>query len=56
MTDVNPVRPPTATPAEDSTLVAGVDVPNIAPTTPADESASSALPMFGILLFFIIPA
>ena len=30
-TDVKPVFPPTAIPAEDSTLVAGVDVPKIAP-------------------------
>ena len=28
-TDVKPVLPPTAIPAEDSTLVAGVDVPKI---------------------------
>src|SRR5699024_1898628 len=56
MTDVNPVLPPTAIPAEDSTLVAGVDVPSIAPTTPAVESASNALPAFGIVLFFMIPA
>src|SRR3954471_6148870 len=44
MTDVKPVLPPTAIPAEDSTLVAGVDVPNIAPIAPAVESASNALP------------
>ena len=37
-TDVKPVFPPTAIPAEDSTLVAGVDVPKIAPITPAAES------------------
>ena len=44
-TDVKPVRPPTAIPADDSTLVAGVDVPKIAPMTPAAESASKPLPM-----------
>ena len=55
-TDVKPVLPPTAMPADDSTLVAGVDVPKIAPITPAAESASNPLPMFGILLSFIIPA
>ncbi len=55
-TDVKPVLPPTAIPAEDSTLVAGVDVPKIAPITPAVESASNPFPIFGISLFFIIPA
>src|SRR4051812_18200682 len=55
-TDVKPVLPPTAIPAEDSTLVAGVDVPKIAPITPAAESASNPAPIFGILLSFIIPA
>ena len=46
--DVNPVLPPTATPAEDSTNDAVVEVPNIAPATPDAESARRALPAFGI--------
>src|SRR5699024_11420825 len=43
ITDVKPVLPPTAIPAEDSTLVAGVDVPSIAPATLAEQSASNAV-------------
>src|SRR5699024_9583134 len=56
ITDVKPALPPTAIPAEDSTLVAGVDDPRIAPATLAVESASNALPAFGMVLFFMIPA
>src|SRR5699024_6339741 len=56
LTDVNPVLPPAAIPAEDSTLVAGVDVPSTAPIQAAEESAKRARPILGISLFFIIPA
>ena len=42
-----PVRPPSATPEEDSTNVVTVDVPQIAPVVVAIASASIALSMFG---------
>ena len=44
-----PVRPPSATPAEDSTNVVTVDVPQIAPQQVAMASASMALSMLGTL-------
>src|SRR5690625_1055222 len=56
ITDENPVLPPTAIPAEDSTLEAGADVPSIAPATLSEESSSNALPAFRMVLFFMIPA
>lgn len=55
-TEVNPVRPPTAIPALDSTNAAVVDVPKMEPAMVDKESAKSALPAFGISLFFINPA
>src|SRR5690625_3792153 len=54
--DANPVRPPTATPEVDSTKDVVVDVPTTEPTTVAAESAKSARPARGNLLFFIKPA
>lgn len=42
-----PVRPPSATPAEDSTKVVTVEVPQTAPVVVAIASASIALSMFG---------
>src|SRR5690606_36087224 len=54
--EVNPVLPPAAIPALDSTIAAVVDVPSTAPTVAADESASSARPALGILFSFIKPA
>ena len=39
---VNPVRPPAATPAEDSTNVVTVEVPNTAPAVVAIASANNA--------------
>src|SRR5690606_13004743 len=53
--EVNPVRPPTAIPAVDSTNKAVVDVPKIAPSTPDVESATRAFPALVILLSFIKP-
>src|SRR5699024_3473401 len=55
ITDVKPVLPPTAIPAEDSTLVAGVDVPSIDSVSLAIESSSIALPVFVMVLFFMNP-
>src|SRR5699024_1991129 len=55
-TEANPVRPPAATPDVDSTYEVVVDVPTVAPTTVAAESASNALPARGNLLSFINPA
>src|SRR5699024_1826626 len=55
-TAVNPDRPPTPTPAVDSTYAVVVDVPTTAPVTVAAESANKALPARGNLLFFIRPA
>ena len=43
----SPVRPPSATPAEDSTKVVTVEVPQTAPVVVAIASASIALSMFG---------
>src|SRR5699024_2936459 len=43
VTAVRPVRPPAATPAEDSTNAAFGLVPNIAPTVVAIESPNNAL-------------
>ena len=40
--EVNPVLPPSATPAEDSTKVVTVEVPSIAPVQVAIESHSNA--------------
>src|SRR5690554_6098985 len=47
--DANPVRPPAATPLEDSTYEVVVDVPKIAPIAVALESASNARPARGNL-------
>src|SRR5690625_873316 len=55
-TAVNPVRPPTPTPAVDSTYEVVVDVPTTAPVTVAAESANKALPARGNLLSFMSPA
>src|SRR5690625_4619406 len=55
-TAVNPDRPPTPTPAVDSTYEVVVDVPTIAPVTVAAESANKAFPARGNLLSFIKPA
>src|SRR5699024_1078689 len=55
-TDVKPVRPPTPTPAVDSTKEVVVDVPKIGPVTVAAESANKARPARGNLLSFIKPA
>ena len=44
-----PVRPPSATPAEDSTNVVTVEVPQAAPTQVAQASASMARSMLGTL-------
>src|SRR5699024_7481339 len=55
-TAVKPDRPPTPTPAVDSTYDVVVDVPTTEPTTVAVESASNALPARGSLLSFISPA
>src|SRR5699024_7402297 len=52
-TDANPVRAPAPTPDVDSTKEVVVDVPIVAPTTVAVESASNALPARGNLLSFI---
>ena len=41
-TEVRPVRPPAAMPADDSTYVVVFDVPQIAPIYVATESAKSA--------------
>ena len=46
---VRPVLPPAATPAEDSTKVVVVEVPNTAPAEVATASASSAGLMAGSL-------
>jgi len=51
ITDVRPVRPPSATPADDSTNVVVVDVPRIAPTDVAIASDISAGLIFGNLPF-----
>ncbi len=56
ITEVKPVRPPTAMPADDSTKDAVVEVPSTAPATADPASASSARPALGILLSFIRPA
>ena len=48
-TDVSPVRPPSATPAEDSTNVVTVEVPQTAPAQVAMASASIAFSMRGTL-------
>src|SRR5690625_3974059 len=55
-TEANPVRPPTPTPAVDSTKDVVVDVPNTAPATVAVESANKAFPARGSLFSFINPA
>src|SRR5690625_2029234 len=55
-TAVNPDRPPTPTPAVDSTYAVVVDVPTTAPVTVAAESANNARPARGNLLSFINPA
>src|SRR5699024_451450 len=55
-TEAKPVRPPTPTPAVDSTKEVVVDVPRIDPATVAVESANSALPARGNLSSFIKPA
>src|SRR5690625_3846013 len=55
-TAVNPERPPTPTPAVDSTYAVVVDVPTTAPVTVAAESANKAFPARGNLLSFIRPA
>ena len=47
--EARPVRPPSATPAEDSTNVVTVDVPQTAPQQVAMASASMALSMLGTL-------
>lgn len=47
MTDVSPVRPPAATPAEDSTNVVTVDVPSNAPKVVPMASDKRALPALG---------
>src|SRR5699024_2448049 len=49
-TEVNPVRPPTPTPAVDSTKEVVVDVPKTDPVTVAAESANNARPALGNLL------
>ena len=49
MTALNPVLPPAATPAEDSTKVVVVEVPRTAPAVVAMESASRAGLIFGSL-------
>src|SRR5699024_4910204 len=54
-TAVNPERPPTAIPAEDSTYAPTGEVPKIEPANMAVESEIKALPTSGILLFFIKP-
>src|SRR5690606_831253 len=54
--DANPVRPPTATPEDDSTNEVVVDVPTTAPTTVEAASANNAFPARGSLLSFIKPA
>src|SRR5690625_2422862 len=54
--EAKPVRPPTPTPAVDSTKEVVVEVPTTDPTTVAAESANKALPARGNLLFFIKPA
>src|SRR5690625_3399284 len=54
--DVNPVLPPTDIPADEYTLLAGVEFPKTAPIIPAVESESNARPKFGILLSYISPA
>lgn len=43
VTEVRPVRPPAAMPAEDSTYVVTLEVPNRPPTDVAMESANNAL-------------
>src|SRR5699024_9633977 len=55
-TEAKPVRPPTATPEDDSTNEVVVDVPTTEPTTVAAESANKARPARGNLLSFINPA
>ena len=47
--EARPVRPPSATPAEDSTNVVTVEVPQTAPQQVATASASMALSMLGTL-------
>ena len=56
--EARPVRPPSATPAEDSTNVVTVEVPQTAPQQVAMASASMALSMLGTLpsLVSILPA
>ena len=46
---VKPVRPPSTTPAEDSTNVVTVEVPNTAPTVVPTESAKRASLTLGIV-------
>src|SRR5690606_7751105 len=48
-TDVNPVRPPAATPADDSTYAVVVDVPSTAPPIAATESDTNAARALGSL-------
>lgn len=48
-TEERPVRPPSAMPAEDSTKVVTVDVPQTAPKQVAAASASMALSILGTL-------
>src|SRR5690606_6655583 len=55
-TEVNPVLPPAETPAVDSTYDVVVEVPNVAPTIVATESADSALPILGSFPSFKSPA
>lgn len=55
--EVNPVRPPMAMPADDSTDVPNGAVPKIAPSTIANESDKNAFPILGILPYLsTIPA
>ena len=56
--EARPVRPPSATPAEDSTKVVTVEVPQTAPAQVAQASASIARSMLGTLpsLSSMLPA
>ena len=56
VTDVKPVRPPAATPDDDSTNAVVGLVPNIEPAVVATESAKRAARARGNLPFFIKPA
>ena len=52
-TAARPVRPPSATPAEDSTKVVTVEVPHTAPTVVATASENIAFSKLGILPSFV---